>query len=315
MVQRKHVLALAGAFAVMPARARAQSGGVLRVATVGVENGAEAFYADELGFFKAAGMKVEIQTFGNGGAVTAAVASQAASVGFSNLFSVVAAFSKGIPLKVVAPAALALVTNPTVAVIVSRDGPLRTIKDLAGKTIGCDGLGTITQVTVQAWLDANGVDPKTAKFVEVPGPLMSQALQQKRVDACSCAFSDNPAAGTPESTERVIGYPYEAIAPRFLASGYIASSAWLASNADEAKKFAGVITQTAKWANAHPEESGRMLTRFTRITLDQVRALGKHRPTYSETFDPALIDPVVAFAAKYNLIAKPFDTRDLVFRG
>ena len=302
-----------GAVLTIPARAIAQTmRTTVRVGTIAIDNGAEVFYAQDRGLFEKAGLSVEITTMSNGGAIVAAVASGALDVGFSNLFSVVAAFARGIPVRVIAPASLYLNTSPAQALIVLKDSPYHTGKDLDGKTVGCDGLKGISQITAEAWIDAHGGDSKSVKFIEVPLPLMAQALLQHRIDAGNGALSTDPTLGTPQATDRILGYPNDAVSKRFLTSGWISNVSWINANGDAVRRFGDATLEAGRWANANQTASGKILMKYGKLTPTLMRVLSHFRAPYAEDLDPALIAPVIAFSVRYGIIANAFPPEDLV---
>ena len=76
----------------------------IRVATVPVDAGAEVYYAQKMGFFKANGLDVQITGLTNGAAVTSAVIGGAADIGQSNAVSIAQAHERGIPVVIIAGA-------------------------------------------------------------------------------------------------------------------------------------------------------------------------------------------------------------------
>jgi ABC-type nitrate/sulfonate/bicarbonate transport system substrate-binding protein len=75
----------------------------VRIAALTIDASAACYYAQEQGFFKDAGIVADIQGITSGGAIVAAVSSNAVDVGFANLVSAVAAFSRNLPVTLVAP--------------------------------------------------------------------------------------------------------------------------------------------------------------------------------------------------------------------
>ena len=163
----KHVFfALALAFAV-PGAAIAQTLPTVKVATTPIDVGAEVLYAKDMGFFQKHGLNVDVQFIDNGAAIASAVASGAIDIAQGNVVTLATAHDKGLPFVVVAPAALYSSTAPTSALIVAANGPVKSAKDLNGKTIGITGVKNITQIAAMAWLDQNGGDSSTVKFIEL----------------------------------------------------------------------------------------------------------------------------------------------------
>jgi NitT/TauT family transport system substrate-binding protein len=314
-MRRSRFAALTAAYAFAATRSgEAQPLPAVRVGTIPIDNGAEVFYAQDQGFFRKAGLDVALTPMTNGGAIVAAVASGALNIGFTNLFSFVTAYAKGIPVTLIAPAALYLSTSPNQTLFVLKDAPYKTGKDLNGKTIACDGLKGITQITASAWIDQHGGDSSTIKWLEMPLPLMAEALVQHRVDAASGVLGNDPTFGTPQAVTRALGYPYDAIASRFLASGFITTKSWATANPDLVKRFSSAIIETARWANSHQDLSGQILMKAAKLTPEGLKALKNFRTPYAENLDPSQIEPVIAFSAKYQIIAKVFSPQDAVSR-
>jgi len=61
------------------------------------------YYADELGYFKAAGLDVKITDMTSSPPIVAAVASGAGDIGFSVVTSTAVAHERGIPVRFIAP--------------------------------------------------------------------------------------------------------------------------------------------------------------------------------------------------------------------
>lgn len=176
------MLALAGA--TPPAAAQATQ--TLRIALIPGDISGEADYAQDLGYFKKAGFDVEFTPITGGAAISAPVASGAVDIGFSNIVSLSIAHEKGVPFTLLAPANLHMPAQVTAGILtVLKNGPIKSAKDLDGKTVAVNSLNNISSVSVQAWVDKNGGDWKSVKFVEMPFPQMPDAVRAGRVDAAS----------------------------------------------------------------------------------------------------------------------------------
>ena len=69
------------------------------------------------------------------------------------------------------------------AVLVNGAGPIRVPKDLNGKTVAVNGINNITMLPVEAWIDKNGGDSKTVKWIEIPIFQANDAVSAGKVDA------------------------------------------------------------------------------------------------------------------------------------
>ncbi|HET9001646.1 MAG TPA: ABC transporter substrate-binding protein [bacterium] len=282
----------------------------VRVGTLAIDDGAQVFYAKDRQFFSRTGIDVDIRPMPNGPEIAAAAAVGDIDVGFSNLFALAAAFTRGAQLRLIAPGQLFYAGEQSLAIIVRTDSPYRTGKDLDGKKIGVRVSNSLVGVGAKAWVDQHGGDSNTIQLVHLPGERHAEALEQGEVDAVSTSLTDVPVPK--RGTKRIIGYPTDAIAPRFIGAGWYARADWIEAHRDVARRYAEAIVRAGQWANAHPTESGQILMKYTHLTPEGLGALGEHRVRYGEVLDPALIDPLIAVAARYNVIPKVFPARDLV---
>lgn len=302
LTSRRRALALLGAGAaalgVSGARADAQTPVKVRIATLPIEAGAEAFYGTDLGFFAKAGLDVETDVMSNGDAVAAAVASNAVDVAYADSISVATAFGKGIPLVAVAPAALYTASAPTTALMVRRDSPLRTAKDLGGKIVAATALGTISGIGVRNWIDRNGGDSSTVKLVELGFPAMQPALASGRIDAAMIA---EPFLTRAKAQDRVLAQPYDAIAKEFAIGVWVTTPQWARAHPDVLARFTGAVRAIADWANGHHDESAKVLERHTKITAETAATMVRAR--YGATLTTAMLQPAIDAAARYGKFA------------
>jgi NitT/TauT family transport system substrate-binding protein len=297
----------------VPHAAPAASGDlpVVTVGTIPSDTAAVVNYARDLGEFTRAGLDVRISIMNNGPTVAAAVTGGALDVGAMNSGSLAVARARGVPLKFFAPCALQTPATKNDVIMVRGDSPIRTGADLNGKTVGIVAVKTMQYAAALAWIDKHGGDAKTVKFIEVPFPQMVGALDQARVDA---AIPSEPFASIARAKgHRVIGYTYDAMAPRFMLFGFAATDRWLQARPDLAVKFAAAIRKAATWANAHHEQSAAMLVALTKV--DPALARSMERATYGTTLDPSLIQPVIDVIAKYGILERPIDPNELVWHA
>jgi NitT/TauT family transport system substrate-binding protein len=308
-MKRLHALALAGsALATGLARpARAQSP-ALRVGAFPAEVSAEVYYAQEAGFFAKAGLNVDVQLFNNGGAIAAAISGGSLDIGLSDLVSVISAHARGLPFVYLAAGLVWSVSAPTLLPVVLETAPIRGPKDFDGKTVTVNGLGNIAQLPFAAWIDRNGGNSKSVKFLELPFPAMLPALQRGTVDAMVCPEPFITSAV--KAGNRVVAVTQNPLAPAYLLSGYIASRDWIAKNAALAKRFADTVRATGDWANANPALASPLLAKFTNIPQLVIDAM--YRGRFQDRLDPALIQPVIDAAAHYGTIGQTFPAADII---
>ncbi|HEX3550692.1 MAG TPA: ABC transporter substrate-binding protein [Candidatus Elarobacter sp.] len=300
------VAALAAA---TPARAvNAQAPPVLKVATTPIDIGAQVLWAKDEGFLKRAGIDADVTLINNGAAIAAAVASGAVDVGQANLVSLATAHERGFPFVLIAPGGFYTSGEPTTALVVAKSSPIKTAKDLTGKTIAVSGIKNITQVGASAWLDANGTDPSTVRWIELPFPQMAPALAAGRVDAAVIAEPELSEATA--ANARVLAPVYSAIAKDFLIGAWFARADWVKAHPDLVKRFAAAIVETSRWANAHHAESAAILERYTKQPVNPAA----RRVRWAERLDPADAQPLIDASAKYKVLKVAFPATEMLPR-
>lgn len=289
---------------------KAAGAGEIRFLTVHSEQGATAVFADRAGFFKQAGLDVDVELLANGASVLAAVVGGTTPFGVSNPVSLAVAHQRGAPLVAFAPTAYYTSRAPSSLLLVAPHSPIRSGKDLDGKTIAVNGLRNTPQFATQAWIEKTGGDPKSVNFVEMPYAEMPAALNGGRVDAAFCA---EPTLSKARATTRVLADTYAAIAPQFLTGVYITTLAYAKANASLVARMAEALRRTAAWANAHPNETAKITSDVTKIDLSTVQHMVRAR--YAERLTPQDLQPPIDVAARYGLLTSSFPASELIWSG
>jgi len=280
----------------------------ITVALIPSESAAQVYYAQDLGYFKAAGLNVTLTPMPASPPIIAAVSSGAADIGNSVVGSAVAARSRGIAVKFFAAAGLYLSTAPTARLVGLKGSAFHTGADLAGKTIAVTGLADLTYYATKQWVEATGGNPNSMKFIELPEPEMLPALKEHRIDAGILIEPFIAGAGDDVASIAPID---DFVSKRFLATGWISSDAWLAAHPDLAVKFAAVMKQTAEWANTHRPDSAQILLKYTKLTPEIVARM--QRATYGTALEPGLLQPVIDNAAKYGSFPRAVTAAELTW--
>lgn len=266
-------------------------------------------YAVDQGFFSRAGLNVEVSTLNNGAAILAAVAGGSADVGNANSGSVAAGVLSGIPFTIFADGGLYTAEHPTTLLCVRPDSAIRTAKDLIGKQIAVNGLRLVADAALEEWLTRGGVNPSTVSFIEMPFSAMQPLLDSGKIAA---AFIGEPVFSTVRSRVRVIGTPNDTVASQFSYASYMATSSWIAANKAIAGRFAAVIRQTAAWANANRDASGRILAKYMKIPPELASSMT--RVVYATSLRESLLQPSIDIMAKYGYLSRRVDVRTLITR-
>ncbi len=300
--------AAAAALAFAPTRTSAQA---LTPATVGVFSSPDVsalLYAQSQHAFEKAGIDLTVQNTGNGGATLAAAIGGSVQFGYANTYSLIQAFQRGIPLRLVAPGAMYSSKTPTIKLLVAADSTIKTGKDLVGKTIGTTLVNDITGLSLVAWLAREGVDEANVKFFESPPNLMIAALQSHRVDAI-LAFDPFLTAALAAGA-RPLANPFDAIGDNFMAAAWFSVAPWVTEHRTVARNFASVMGRTSTYVEGHYSEMIPMLADFTKIPADVLARMSPSQAAPSLT--PGLLQPLIDAAVKFHRIPAAVRAQDMI---
>lgn len=289
------VLTFAGA---RPAGAQA---GAVRFACGASDVGASGFFALDGGFFAKAGLNAQAVNLANGAAIAAALLGGELEFGSINMVALASAHENGVPFVWVAPNGAYTSKSPTAGMVVAKNSPIRTAKDLEGKTVAVFLLRQLADIALHAWLTQNGADPNKIKYLEMSYPAMGAGLVSGRIDA-GCL--EEPALTETLATNgRLLAYGYSAIAPLFCEGAWVTTAAYAKSNPGIVRKFADAIAMTADWANTNRAATIKILEKYSNAPLPP----GMHFCYFPKRLNAAEFQPVIDAAAKFGVIKASFD--------
>lgn len=282
----------------------------LRIVVIPTEIAAGAYYANDLGYFKDAGIDAEIVSLQSGAAATTAVLSGAADIGFSNTLSLILAHDKGLPVNILSGTDMHRKERPAQGYLaVLKNSPLKTAKDFNGKTIAVGSLAITGYYALRKWIDDNGGDSKTVKYVEMPLPVQADAIIAGKIDAAPLDAANMYAARSKASL-RLVASVYDAIAPKFVAGAWFSTPSWTEKHPELSKKFVAVFERVSNWANAHQAESAQLYSKHSSFSLEDLKLAP--RAQFEPTTSLELMQPVIDVALKYGAIKKSFHANDML---
>lgn len=282
---------------------------VIHVLAVPIDLYAGGYYAQDEGFFKAAGLNVEITTLANGGAVATALAGGSGDVASTNLVSIATAFERGVPLTVIAGGGLYSSRSATTAVYVAGASPLRTARDLEGKTISVAALNDLATLGLKRWLTQNGADYKKVHMIELGYPEAIAGLAAGRIDA---AMLTEPWQTTARNAgDRLYAKPEDAIGTEFNIGAWATTRAWAQAHPDLVRRFAAAIYAAAKWANAHQDQSALILAKYAKSDPKQIA--GMMRAPQSTDLTAAHVQPPLDAAFQAGQLERPLTAGELIW--
>jgi NitT/TauT family transport system substrate-binding protein len=289
----------------------AEDANTVHVLAVANDLYAGAYYAQDQGYFKAAGLDVEITTLGNGGAAATALAGGSGDIAVTNLVQLATAVQHGVPLTVIAGAGLYSTRAASTAICVTKASPLRTARDLEGKTVGVAALNDQATVALKKWLTQNGADYKKVRMIELGYPEMIAGLAAGRIDAAMLAEPWQTTARNGD--DRLFAKPFDSIAPEFNIGAWAATKTWAAAHPALARKFAGAIYAAAKWANGHHDESALILAKYAKA--DPKLITGMIRSVLSTDLTRAHVQPPLDAAFAFGQIDRHMAADELIWDG
>jgi NitT/TauT family transport system substrate-binding protein len=312
MISRRHALGLAAgvplAFAPFPARA--QQNRHVRIGA-GIDDAfMQPYYAENLGLFKKLNVDEEIVHAANPGAYAEALAAGAIDIGMVDPTAIAQAVVKTLPFAYFAGGPLSSREDPTLVLVVAKNSPIRTAKDLEGKTVAIISLHATMEIATREWLTKNGADASKVKFFELHFPEMTAALTRGTIDA---ALLGEPFLTENKADLRSIGVPFDTVAKQFYIFGWFARRDWIAANLDLAHSLASAFYQAGTWANTHRAESAVIEAGITKVDLATVQTM--QRNPLSTSLNPAYIQPLLDMAARYNVISRPVKASELIYPG
>jgi NitT/TauT family transport system substrate-binding protein len=283
----------------------------VRVASSPVADVVPLLYAQSAGLFQKAGLDVTLTKATSGSAVAAAVAGGAADIGKVSTTSIITAHAHGIPLTIVFPDRLhTFGAQAETMLVVAPDSPIKTGRDLNGKTISVAGIKDSTWIGARLFIDSNGGDSSTAKFVELPFATVGAAIAAGRIDA---GVDNDPylKADVRAGKVRGLGDLLAALGAKFLETEWVAMGDYIAKNRDVVTRYRNVIRAAQVWCNAHAAEAQDMTAAFTGIDR---AVLANSRSIFAVDADPRDVQPYVTACARYEIIPKTFDAAELYMR-
>lgn len=211
-----------GAIAV--ATGSAQPLPTVRVATCICDDVKTVLYGIRTGIFQRYGVSVEHVAVANGAAALASLVGGSSDVALTSDLPLFQAHDHGIPLTIVVPAQWYLSDAATAGtLLVKSDSPIKSGRDLDGKTIAVQSIKDLNWAGTMAWIDATGGDSHTVKAVELPLPAVIAAIVEGRVDAGSVQtpFLEQ---GLASGKVRLLAKTYDAIGKRFEAAVYVSTA-------------------------------------------------------------------------------------------
>jgi len=263
------------------------------------------------GIFEKAGLKIEPQQAEGGAALLPAVLNNQTQVAYSNVVSLMLAQQQGLPVQVVANGALQVApgSGPQTgrtnnAVVVAPGSPIRSAKDLNGKTVAVNALKAIEEVLTKHSIDQAGGDSSTVRLIEMPTSQMLPAVEQGRIDAANVIDPYTTAAT--DAGARTLLRPFTDMPdPATNTSVYFASAQFMKQEPELMQRFTTAMNEALDYAQAHPEEARDVVPTYTKIKPDLAERMVL--PHWTPKLNVESIKTIGDLSVQYGLLSGPPD--------
>jgi len=300
--------------ALLPSGLSAQELTPLPIAGTPDEDMIGSFWAQQSGIFRKYGIDADVHTISSGAAITAAVIGGSLSIGKSSLLNLIKAHVKGVPLVVVAASLLYHADMPSSALVVAKASPVRTGRDLNDATIAVTSLGDFYSLMMSAWVDANGGDAQTLRFVELASGAAAAAVTAGRVVA---TILPQPMLDQMMRTGnfRIVDHPFNVVSRLFVMTAYFCTADYLAQNAGLVARFRQGLGESVAYVNAHRAQMVPIIAKYSNTDEATVAALPPVPLAQPSQLGPPLIQPLIDIAVRYKQIDRGFPSKELVAAG
>ena len=218
--------------------------------------------AAELGYFDGTGITLENVGYAQGGpASLVALAGGSVELGSAATSAVLNSIAAGNDFVAAFPSNG---INDTVQSIfyVLDDSPIKTVKDIAGKTIAVNTLGAHLDYTVREALHQVDLPEDVANLIVVPGPQLEQVLRSKQVDVSAFGYWQTTFEGAAREAGGIRAIFDDTDVLGDIAGGFIVLRRdWIAAHPDAAKAFVEGSVKALDYATDHPEETKAIFAR------------------------------------------------------
>ena len=264
------------------------------------DHSAAFWVALDKGFFKQEGINITfLKTFRTGLELAAALARGDIQVGWACLGPTIMAYSRGVPIKIVAGTHLhgyAILSRPEI----------REVSQLNGKVVGCPGKGSPCYLLLEMVIERYNLSDVRVK--KMPPHMILNALLTNQVDAA--AIPEHYATLAESKGFKVLVRSQD-IWPSMPGSVLFVREDLLERDPELVLKLVRVTKRATEYINSHFNESAEIVSRHLGITFDQAYR-SMLNLNYSTQIDLDQVRRYVDLMVRYGALHRQIDPRDLV---
>jgi NitT/TauT family transport system substrate-binding protein len=287
----------------------------LRVAADPAVDSAGLYIAQQRGLFAAEGLRVTIVPAVSGKTTINKQLAGAFDVTSGNYVSYIlanadpqaAGLSKAADFRVLAPGSIMEENGQDI--MVPPGSHIKTVSELAHKTVAVDVTDNIGQLLVSSVLSDNAVAASTVKFVPIQFQDMSHALQDHQVDA---AWESQPYIT--EAEENVGAIPLadsnQGTTENLPISGYMVTSSWLKKYPNTAAAFRRALVKAQTIAAKDPAAVQQGMEAFAKVH-PEIAAV-EASPQFPTQMSAALLARLEQLMLHFNMIGQAYDVHQML---
>lgn len=271
------------------------------------------FLALEKEMFKDAGLEVEPISFNSGTDALNALAQGNIAVHAINVYTDILNMEARTPglfkLFIVQQS-----TNSvsSVALVVLKNSPIKSIKQLTGKKIGMTP-GTFSETLFRKAYEKEIDFSKGTQIVKLAPSLQLNTLESGQINAL-LAYEPNVTFGIEKGTTVILeNHPWAKIQDPFPMGGYTISTKFLNDNHEISKKLITVLNKSWEYGNKHPKEVVSAISKFANIDIDIVAKLRKNEEYLVSNISKEYFKNVAQLYFNLGLVKKVVDTTNFKY--
>jgi sulfonate transport system substrate-binding protein len=153
---------------------------------------------------------------------------------------------------------------------VKDDSPIKTPADLKGKTIAATAFGGGVYYSARFWLQAHGLDPdKDVKLIEMPFPIVDEALRSGRIDMGPYAQPWGAAAMRKGGIRKI--FDTSEVQSPLVNVFEVCRKDFTDANTAVVKAFMEDYQAAMAYALSHPDETRQVTSEVTKIPVDVLK--------------------------------------------
>lgn len=284
-------------------------------------NGRHAYYfvALDKGYYKEAGLEVEIVRGQGSADAVKQVAAGTAQIGFADAAAVILGRGNDqVPVKLVS----VIYAKPPHAIYVLKSSGITKPKDLEGKRIADTAFSAMPRM-FNAYAKAANIDASKVTWVVAASDALPGMLNLGRVDGIGQFMVGEPLLKRAAGDKEIARLAYADVGLDYYSNGIIVTEQTIKSNPDMVKRFVAATLRGLKEAIANPKEAGAIMNKYHRhvdvdIAAAETEAVGAlaslpNKPLGS--IDPASVKRTVDIIAGAYPLKTPVKPEDIYADG